>query len=824
MSVDFTTEAVALDANGYEIIPLYPQSKIPAVKDWVNKHYTPADLQAGQGVAVKAGKVIAVDLDILDAAMCESMVVYIEELVGFTVSRVGKAPKVLLAYRAADGEHIRKQSSDKFGDLNCQVEVIGHGGKFTCYQIHPDTKKPYVWTDIYGGLAETPLNDLPTITQAQIDSIIEHFTKMCEAAGLENKSHKVKVTGEKKADDAAVSLGLSVDEVKTYIADEDNEDYQNWVNVGYAVFNELGDDGFEVFDEWSQGASNYDADSVEATWEAIKGSDGSDKITMRTFIKKHSLKKHARLQAIRECNDTVDIELLLNSLQSEPTNDKKAYAKAALIRWRELRGEANKAFIRTAIDLEAKDNIDFDNELNELGNAERFVREYAGEVLFVSDMGQWLKWNGYRYEPVPEVEIKNLIVMSIKASVASVQQIAMNNAGNPDFAKKAKAFQASSLKNTMINNINDIAKTDKRIGIRFKALDSNVDLLGVGNGVINLKTGEMQAPNPKDLITINTPVKFDPLATCPTWLQTVSDVFDNDSEMAAYFQRVIGYAVMGNPKENKIFILHGEGANGKSTICNTIKNVLGGHAKVTGSETFVSSGATNTGAPREDILRLAGSRFVYVSEMDDNAVLKDSLVKSVTGGEPLAARGLYSKHTVEVQPLFSCFMPTNHLPIIKNDDHGIWRRIEFIPFTVNFDKNPKFKKDTSRIEKLVAEYEGILNWIIQGALEYQRIGLQSPAKVRNAVEEYRDDMDILSQWMDDCCDLTDDEATESIDALWASWHFYASKSGDLKYISTRNLLSRRLAAKFKKFRTNNWRGFKGIKLVKDIENDDFEAK
>lgn len=828
---NFYNEAKQLHDNGYNLIPLHPSSKIPALNDWVNAEFLPDQLQAGQGVAVRAGEVIGVDIDIYDETLCKKIADYVETTLGYAPARVGMAPKILFVFKAADGEHIKKQASPKYakkengefvGDKH-QVEVLGHGAKFTCYQIHPDTGMPYEWVDVMGGLTEYSVDELPTIAQAQIDDLIAYFNKAATDAGLEPVKKKLKLTGGvDRKDGEPSSLGLSIDEVKGYIADEDNEDYQNWVNVGYAIYNELGADGYEVYDEWSAGASNYDANSVEVTWSAIADSTGSDKITMRTFIKKHNMLKHERMLAIRQCADTADIELMLNGLVGESYRDKVDYAKTALVRWRELRGECSKPYIYKLLGVDGDNSYELLDSMNELGNAERFVKEYKHELVYVSDMDNWLKWNGQKYESIPTSEVKNLVRMSVEASVDSAVDLAMIDPKNNDLRKKVDAFKGMSSKNSMLNSVVDLAKSYPAFSVRFKELDANVNVLGVGNGAVDLLTGELTAPNPKDLITINTKVNFNPAADCPVWKQTLLEVFDGKKHLVDYFKRVIGYSVTGKPVENKLFILYGEGANGKTTICSTIKNVLGGHSKVTGSETFASSGQQSTGAPREDILRLAGSRFVYVSELDDNAALRESLVKSVTGGEPLAARGLYSKHTVEVQPLFSCFIPTNHKPLIKNDDHGIWRRIELIPFLVNFDKNPKFKKDAKRTEKLIDEYEGILAWIIEGCLEYQKNGLGTPDEVKEAVEEYRSDMDLLAQWIEDCCIVAPDEKATA-DELWRSWRLYAGNSGDLKYISSKTLLSRRMSSKFQRSRHKNFRGFSGISVRKDLEFDEFEG-
>ncbi len=155
---------------------------------------------------------------------------------------------------------------------------------------------------------------------------------------------------------------------------------------------------------------------------------------------------------------------------------------------------------------------------------------------------------------------------------------------------------------------------------------------------------------------------------------------------------MIGYIALGQPKESIILIPYGSGNNGKSTIFKSIALALGDYAKTANADTFLGDGRSNSGGAREDILRLRGSRFVYSTEPDEGKELKEGLIKAMTGGEALPARGLYARHTVEVQPTWTVVMPTNHKPIIKGDDYGIWRRIMLVPFTRNYDDDPTIKK------------------------------------------------------------------------------------------------------------------------------------
>lgn len=813
--------AQALVNNGYEIIPEKLGTKLPAVREWLNSKYSADDINENNGIAIKTGAVVAIDFDILDESLCNHMKSFFESIIPIAPQRVGKAPKTMFICKAAADEVITKQSSAKYGELKCQVEVLGRGQKFTAYNIHKDTKQPYRWVDLFGGLEVIDFDTLPTITQAQIDSIIDEFETECEKRGLEKltkRSNANTVAGEGNKD----KCGLTIDEARRYLNEVDLSDFETWTRAGLAIAHEFdgSDEGLELYDELSSNANGYDG--YEAIVEKYNNCKNVNNITMRTFIHMFNENKNMRMNMIRNASSTQAIVDLLSALSYTDYKDKKDYARAGEIRWRSLAGVVDKNYLYNLIGIDITKEVVSIADLSEFGSADLFVDEYKDTYKYVSDSGSFLKWNNNCFKEVPQVEVKSAIKDSIVSRINEVEKMKLALAGdkaNKELINDITRFVNASKTNKMVSNVLELSKSNLDFTARFKNLDSNVDLLGVGNGYINLKDGSLHEPDPSTLITITTDIKYNPAAACPVWLQTLSEIFDGDLETVEAFQRIIGYSITGKPIENKIVIAYGCGSNGKSTLFNTIKNVLGGHAKVSASDTFANSGSQSNGAPREDILRLAGARYVYVSELDENAVLKESLVKSLTGGEAMPARGLYSKHTVEVQPMFTAFIPTNHKPIIKGDDHGIWRRLVLINFGVNFDKHPVYKKDVHRNEKLAAEYEGILAWIVEGCLKYKKHGLLITDKMKEDLDSYKDDMDLLSSWIDDCCELGDDKvATNS--QLFSSWKVYAERQGDFKYISTQSNLSRRLASKFERIKDAyglRGRGFKGIAL-KPVED------
>lgn len=349
----------------------------------------------------------------------------------------------------------------------------------------------------------------------------------------------------------------------------------------------------------------------------------------------------------------------------------------------------------------------------------------------------------------------------------------------------------------MVNNMVALAQSDPRVMVPACELDKHSHLMGAQNGVIDLITGELLNPDPDLRITKVVGCNYVPGAKAPLFRQTVLDVFSDDAGMADFLQRIVGYAAMGEPTRDVLIIPHGNGSNGKSTVLGTVRAAFGDYAKSAEANSFVSDskGGSGSGGAREDLVRLKGARFVYVNEPDESSELREGAVKSMTGGDVITARGLYSKLTVDIVPSWVVFMPTNHKPIVKGSDNGIWRRLMLVPFHRNFDDDPTITKDPGREAKLLAEMEGVLAWVVEGALAYQKQGLDPTKTVSDARDQYRNQMDLLAEWLEDCCDQSAEFCAPSAQ-LWSSWEQFAKSRGLLQYVKNSVSLGRRLDARF----------------------------
>lgn len=827
MSSDFQNHGRALLGNGYLIIPIKPGHKRPALDNWQTARLGAADLtrypQHGVGVLCGQGAqpVAAIDVDTMDEGLAVRFVAWCQEHLGATCERVGFAPKILLAYRAAS-EGWGKATGAWFEDLGGarhRLEVLGKGQQFVAYHIHPDTGEPYEWVDLFGGLEAMQARDLPIITKAQVEEALQVFEAMAEEAGL------VRVSGSKNkaggmtsapSDDPLMAyeppVGIELIEARRLVGYVDNEDYDTWLKVGMSLHHEFdGDVGaLDLWDEWSSTATNYASrEDLEKRWDSF-GRSGRNPTTARWLLKVGNQGKRDAVKAekrtalddakaqILACEDSIDLvnEVARTAGEASGTDLALRAELAGLIRarFKELTDTSLPvADVRAAM-AGGRKVVAFNKQrrqMTEFGNAERMLDHYGDGLMYVPEIDGWFNWTGIYWRRAAGVELEHLAKETIRALPDEAKTIE-SDGERAEFFK----FCAISQRAVMVRNMVSLAQSDPRIVVGMTDLDKLTHLLGVGNGVVDLHTGKLLPPDQAYRVTTITAVEFDPAAKCPLFERTVADVFFGDADMIGFFQRLVGYSLLGKPDEDVLAIPYGSGSNGKSTVLGAIRDALGEHAKMASSETFLSSGAGggNAGAAREDVLRLRGARFVYVSEPDEGSELREGLIKSMTGGEPLPARGLYSKTTVEVAPTWVAFMPTNHRPIVKGDDHAIWRRLLPVPFTRNFDQDLTLTKDPDRAEKLAAEAAGILAWCVRGALAYQKDGLQPPGAVRKAREDYKSDMDLLGEWLDECCELGPNHV-ESNARLWASWEAFAKARGELRFIASAKSLGRRLQSK-----------------------------
>lgn len=404
-----------------------------------------------------------------------------------------------------------------------------------------------------------------------------------------------------------------------------------------------------------------------------------------------------------------------------------------------------------------------DHPETELGNARRLVDLMDGNVRYEPASHDWLCWNGRNWARDDEGQVVRRAKQVVDGLLATARTV-----DDPDTAKRRLAFAMRSQTNARISGMIELAKTESGVPIKFDAFDRQPHLLNVANGMIDLRTGELLPHDRDAFLTHIIDIEYDPAARCPVFDQFISAVLADDPELLEYIQRVFGYAATGETREQCFFLFHGEGANGKSTHLNTVRFVHGSYGKHTPTETLIAK----TGGASNDLARLAGTRLVTASEANADQKLADSLLKQITGDEPIVARYLF-REFISFRPTFKLFLATNQLPQVNGNDPAIWRRIRTIPFTRVF--RPE-EQDRQLAEKLAAEQAGILAWIVRGAVSWYQNGLPTPPAVAAANAEYRSDMDSVGQFIEERCEIAAGQCVTA-STLYGSYRHHANDNG-----------------------------------------------
>lgn len=350
----------------------------------------------------------------------------------------------------------------------------------------------------------------------------------------------------------------------------------------------------------------------------------------------------------------------------------------------------------------------------------------------------------------------------------------------------------------------------KYVIVKHGEFDKEDMLLNTESGYVDLSNGELHDHDIDKKFSHQTLAEYSDNVDAPLWEKFLNQIFNNDEELIHYVQKAIGYSFTGSVDEQCLFILNGRGRNGKSVFSNVVSDVAGNYAKQMNVQTIVAK-KNQSGSANSDIARLEGARIVTSSELNEGDRFDESLVKQLTGGDKILARFLYGSE-FEYKPKFKIWMATNHLPIIRGTDDGIWRRIKIIPFNIQI---PKEKVDKKLEYKLKAEYTGILNWIVQGAIMWQQEGLKDPEAVRQVIENYRAEMDPLDAFLEECCTTGQNYSIKARD-MYDAYHEWAKESEEYKMSMTK--FGREMSKKLLRVKKMDGWYYVGLKL-KEPDSD-----
>lgn len=405
--------------------------------------------------------------------------------------------------------------------------------------------------------------------------------------------------------------------------------------------------------------------------------------------------------------------------------------------------------------------------MTDLGNAGVLVERVGSDFRWCGAMpgNGWMVWEGSRWAS----DDTKRITRAAAQLGAHWRQVG--------FVERDPGLQRTILKHASksesaggIRAAIELASADQRIVLRREAFDANDWLFNTPDATFDLQHVTRHQPAQGDYITKIAGVSAGPVSNCPIWITFLDRIMGGDEDMVAFLRRTAGYCLTGSTAEQCMFIAYGRGANGKSTFMSILQYIMGDYAKQTPVETFT---ARREGGIPNDLAALAGTRMVTCSETAEGSGLEESLVKAATGGDPIPCRFL-NREFFSFEPRFKLWMLTNHKPIVKGTDEGIWRRLRLIPFEVII---PKPDQDKDLLTKLKAEAPAILRWMLEGLKEWRSQGLNPPKRVLDATAEYRKDMDALADFMLERCLVGDLSFQADNGDLYRSYSEWARDNG-----------------------------------------------
>jgi putative DNA primase/helicase len=716
---DYSEVVKELCAAGLRMIPIPRGSKAPAISGWQRYRATPEELESGN-VGLLTCDHPTIDVDVTDPILNDAARTAIASVIDGPLFRIGLPPKFAVIGRL-DGAAFGKI---KFGLLDSGarpvlntngkpacIEVLGDGQQVLISGIHPDTQKPYSYErtgGLPGGIeliAEQLANGgLPPISREWVTATLQ--PALAAALGAHGIALSVGGgSGKRTAVEQTHLRAPSIEvlrEVVANIANGEGVGREKYIKILAAIKASGVDspnDAFDIATEWCdrwEGGVNA-PEVVRRDWESLRAGFAVGFPYLRDLAKANGFNDAA-------LDFVADLEMPTPTAPADFTR--------------------------------ADEDGDTD-----MGNGARLAEMYGARIRYVREWKKFIVWDSGWWNlddsgTLMQALAKNVVREMKRQAAESLRRDPDNKA-----AKRARAWAIRSASDgrltAMVRQVRDLCSTS------HDQLDADPWLLGVANGVVDLKTGRFRQALPADLITRRCAAEYDTSAKAPRWAQCLSE-WHPDATRRNYLQRVSGSALVGEQINHAFIIHYGGGGNGKGTYRDALAYVLGGYAT---SVTTALLEERKFDAHDTATVCLFRARLAVVDELKRRVNLDERNMKRLTGGDPIKARRLYETEW-EFPPSHSLWLLTNHLPTVAAGSSAVWRRIRVVQWGSEF----KGKTDDPMLrEKLRSEASGILNWLIEGCLAWQRddCRLIEPAAVIADTTAYRSSQDILARFGED---------------------------------------------------------------------------
>ncbi len=415
-----------------------------------------------------------------------------------------------------------------------------------------------------------------------------------------------------------------------------------------------------------------------------------------------------------------------------------------------------------------------DQHRGQLRFAQRLVAEHHHQLRYVHNVG-WHSWDGARWARDPNGEAFRAAVQIVKAAYLDL----------PDLDRQSQQELLQDIHKCESANglagLLQIAGNLLPLAVSVDQLDADPFLFNTKSGTLDLRTGELRRHDPNDLLTKVANAEYDPRARSETFDRFLEDI-QPDPVVRAFLARLFGHTLLGTVREHVLPILTGTGSNGKSTLVETVQEVLGDYAISAEPDLLVERGSTHTTGQAD----LLGVRLAVCAETDKGRRLAAATVKRLTGGDKIRARRM-RQDNIEFAASHSVVMITNHKPAVAGDDPALWRRLRIVPFDVVVSKPNKRLK-----EQLALELPAVLAWMISGYRDWHYHGLDEPEVVVNATDAYRASSDALGRFIEERCILSPAARVKARELFgaWQSWCHVNGEDPDTEVVFADSLSTR----------------------------------
>jgi putative DNA primase/helicase len=431
---------------------------------------------------------------------------------------------------------------------------------------------------------------------------------------------------------------------------------------------------------------------------------------------------------------------------------------------------------------------------SDYGNAQRLLALYGDNLRYCHAFQKWLTWDGFRWAVDYGEHARNMAQKTILEFAR--QALAAKN-------DSASSFAGSCLNSQRITNA--LRELQPHLAVTPAQLDTHADLLNFANGTLDLKRGRVRPHQREDFITKLVHYDFRPDAGCPLFLEFLKRITANHPHLIDYLQRAFGYSLSAHTIEKAVFLLHGRGDNGKTTLLSLFLKLLEEYAVLLQIDTLMVRQENNN--TQADLADLRGARFVMTSETEDGQRLAESKLKRITQGMGRIKAVRKYENPIEFPETHKLWIDANYLPMVRGTDNAIWNRLHAIPFDVAI---PKPEQDKDLPAKLAAEAEGILAWGVVGTTCWYNNGLGKPTEVETAGQAWRAKSDQIGRFIQEMC-VRGEYAQVKAHALYIAYKNWADDGGERPVTET--AFGERIAEKYERKRESAGNVYLGIGLT-----------